>query len=201
MLDTFNVYQARIIHVAAVGYIALRKQEIMESSRMLVRPALEAMFRLEAVKKNGAALYRIIYTEHSNTEKWAKLGAVPPIPDVTEKYAKEREQIREVYQQEFPEHELKDAKISIDALATIAGAKQYYDGFYRLYCRFTHGTLDAAAGELEEFQKFDDRAMGISLIVGIEAVVRSGGSAPEIDSLREEFFRFLASPDESKEEE
>jgi hypothetical protein len=185
--EAYKGYCAVLINRAAVGFLCLKKNELDYSARMLIRPALEAMFKLLAVKQEPAVLYRIARHEHEEDEKWARPFATCSKDVHDESFKRKWEDFKKEYQQAFPTHPLTDSSISLRSLAAKAKVDPYYDSHYRLYCQFTHATLRASADDLEDFSKEDERTVVATLIVAIESVQDCGGHVEGFATLRDEF--------------
>lgn len=56
-------YTATHIYLTVEGYISLRRSGRYDASKLLIRSALEAVIRLEAIRKKPELLFRIVYTE------------------------------------------------------------------------------------------------------------------------------------------
>jgi hypothetical protein len=69
--DSFLGFSAIHINRAAAGFLHLRQATLIDQSKLLIRPALEAMFRIQAVRAEPSLLYRIAYTEHLEDLKLA----------------------------------------------------------------------------------------------------------------------------------
>lgn len=63
------------INRAAEGFIFLRRANRVDASKFLIRPAIEAMIRLEAVKRHPELLFRIAYTERNKDHTWRERAA------------------------------------------------------------------------------------------------------------------------------
>lgn len=185
--EAYKVYCAVLINRAVVGFLCLKNNELDYSARMLIRPAMEAMFKLLAVKQEPSLLYRIARHEHEQDEKWARRFSPSPKDIHDELFKKKWEDFKREYQQVFPSHSLIDSPIKLRSLAAKAKVDNYYDSHYRLYCQFTHATLRASTDDLEEFSKEDERTIAGTLIVAIEAVHDCGGRIDGFAELRDEF--------------
>src|SRR5262245_18534397 len=75
LLDGFLVYSAVHIGRATAGYIVLREVPLVEASKLLIRPCLETMFRIHAVRTTPALLYRRAYSEHQQDLKLVRPAA------------------------------------------------------------------------------------------------------------------------------
>lgn len=185
--EAYKGYCAVQISRSAVGFSCLKRNGLDYSARMLIRPAMEAMFKLLAVKKESSLLYRIARSEHEQDEKWARPFA-PGSKDVHEEaFGIKWEDFKKEYQQAFPSHTLVDSSIDLRSLAVKAKVDPYYDSHYRLYCQFTHAALRASNDDLEGFSAEDEGVIGATLIVAIEAVQECGGHVDGFTELRDEF--------------
>src|SRR5262249_11551727 len=132
--DRYYLNASAYIHRAIEGYLVLRNAGRMDASKLLIRPAIEAMIRLQALRKQPALLYQIGFTEALEDKKWFRpaadaLGetyddqADPPGWDTFEARFKEA----------FPDATLKREKLSLFEAAQIAGLEKYYNTHYRMY--------------------------------------------------------------------
>jgi hypothetical protein len=62
-LDNYYFYSADHANRAAEGFTYLRKSGRIDASKLLVRPLIETMFRVEAIQKKPELFYRIAYSE------------------------------------------------------------------------------------------------------------------------------------------
>lgn len=187
--EAYKAYCAVLINRSTAGFLCLKKSGLDYSARMLLRPAMEAMLKLLAVKQEPPLLYRIARYEHEQDEKWARPFS-PSGKDVHDDAFKQKwEKFKKDYQQAFPTHPLIDSSIDLRSLAAKAKVDPYYDSHYRLYCQFTHATLRASTDDLEEFSGEDERTVAATLIVAIEAVLECGGECTEFTEIRD---RYLA---------
>lgn len=185
--EAFKVFCAIHINRAADGFIALRDLRRDYAARMLVRPAMEAMFKLLAVKREPSLLFRIACYEHQQDEKWARPFAPGASDEHKAAFQTKWESFKNSYAEAYPDHELCESPVDLRALAAKAGVDPYYDSHYRLYCQYTHAALRATTDGLEVFSHEDERVIGFALIVAIEAVLECGGNSNEFSALREKF--------------
>ena len=200
MLDNFLVGMAIYINQATESYILLRKASKTDGSRLLIRPAIEAMIQILAVRKYPPLLYRIAYTEADEHGRWACFPSIKAGKDYDAEETKKLSGFKREYMAQFPEHTLVDQRLSLPEAAEAAlGDKGYYDRFYRLYCKFTHPGLAAIAGSLDHFATEDSPTMAACVFCGLEAVASVGGVAPNLDSLRSRLFSMEESGSARKE--
>jgi hypothetical protein len=186
--EGFKVFCAIHINRVADGFLALKGDGRIYAARMLIRPAMEAMFKLLAVKKEPSLLFRIACYEHEQDEKWARPFAPDEGQEHNAAFQTKWDSFKRAYKESFPDHVLCESSIDLRALAAKAGVGSYYDSHYRLYCQYTHAALNASTDDLEEFAMEDERVIGAALIVATEAVLECGGESDSFHSLRDSFF-------------
>ena len=78
--DLYYLYASRHVNSAVDAFILLRREHRIDGARLLVRPALEAMLRLQAVRAKTYLLYRVLLGEALEADKW--FGGVAKRHDV-----------------------------------------------------------------------------------------------------------------------
>src|SRR6266496_2182839 len=68
--DLFYLYAASHISTAVDAFILLRREHRVDGARLVVRPALETMLRLRAVRVKPHLLYRVLFGEALEIDKW-----------------------------------------------------------------------------------------------------------------------------------
>lgn len=192
--DLFYLYAASQISTAVDAFILLRREHRVDGARLVVRPALETMLRLRAVRVKPHLLYRVIFGEAREIDKWrggvAKRHGVPYI----------RVCNRELWQaskarcvSEFGAETLAEVPLtSYDAAAAI-GIESYYETHYRAYCQYTHGALEAVSGALNELTDPEDtRVMLTSAMPALEALVQMGAHCSNMESFCERFSNVMS---------
>ena len=187
--EAYKGYCAVQINRSTAGFLCLKSNALDYSARMLIRPAMEAMFKILAVRQEPHLLYRIARSEHEQDEKWARPFATGGKELHDEEFEKKWEEFKRNYQQAYPAHPLTDSSIGLRSLAVKAKVDPYYDSHYRLYCQFTHAALRASTDDLDGFSGEDERTIAATLIVAIEAVLECGGDCDGFAKIRN---RFLA---------
>jgi hypothetical protein len=160
----------------------------MAESRFLVRPAIEIMFRLEAVRQKPELVYRIGYTETKlNDRKWLIAlanGAGKQFDEAA--FDKRWEEFKKEIQAQFPAAKLEDKRLTIKDAAEAANLGGVYETIYATYCRYTHGALWAIVGELDEPVGAEDNyIMACCLLCAVESLMSIGADAPNYDSLKQ----------------
>lgn len=180
LLHGYIGYSVGYINRAVEGYIYLRESTRVDASKLLVRPAIEAVFRVQAVRKNPELLFRIAYSEFIDEKKWVR----PLDKDAIKLLERHWAQFRQAYHSKYPEHPLSEKKLTAWDASEAAGLKGYYESHYRLYCQFSHGGFRASTGDLNDFEPEDNRTMTLCSFAGIDALVSVGALAPKLPELK-----------------
>jgi hypothetical protein len=182
------------INTAVDAFIVLRREHRVDGARLLVRPALETMLRLQAVRIKPYLVYRVLFRESIEADKW--FGSVARRHDV----AYTRVCDGDVWQAfknrcvaQFGADKLKDVPLDTYGAAAEIGAEAYYDSHYRGYCQYTHGALEAIGGTFDELtDPQDTRVMLHSAMIALEALVDiMDAECPGIASFRERFSKVM----------
>src|SRR4051812_30964390 len=155
--DRYHLHAAAYVNKAVEGYWLLRTQGRIDASKLLVRPAIEAILRIEALRKDPALLIDIAWTEKLEDQKWLQPVAQKhgtPYDDHATQKAWER--FESAYKAEFPNTSSKGQKLSLYSAAQAAGLSDYYDSHYRMYCQYAHAALRATGGYLDELTDPED---------------------------------------------
>src|SRR4029453_552745 len=190
LFDNYRFWSSKHLHRAAGGFVFLRRSGLGDASKFLIRPAIEIVLRLQAVKKHPDLLYRIAFSEHCQDERFLRAAAEysqQPYDDTQGK--KKWKRFSDAFTAEFPNIPRVDKELSIACAAEKAEMKPIYDGDYRIYCRYAHGALRASARGLdEETDLHDNPAMILCASIALDTLVSLGAESPKRDSL----FRRLA---------
>jgi Family of unknown function (DUF5677) len=186
----FKFHLSKYLNYAAEGFICLRQATPprIAPSKLLIRPAIEIMFRLAAIQKQPDLLYRIAYSEREEDWKWfSKTAARAGNTHGYDRAAHEKlwDDFKTKYAKHFPGHKLVDQSISTYDLAAAANLADYYDSHYRMYCRYTHGAFEAAKGGLLDdlATPEDNRTMALCCLRALEALNALGAKMPNLNSL------------------
>ena len=189
--DYFKFHSAKYVNYADEGFIFLRQATPprIAASKLLIRPAIEIMFRLEAIQEQPEILYRIAYSESEEDWKWfapaaARSGKEHNYDRATHQHR--WNEFKAKYTEQFPTHELVEQTITTAQLAAAAGLAEYYDTHYRMYCRYTHAAFRAIGGFLDELANPEDnRTMGLCTLSALRALSSLGIDMPNLNSLSE----------------
>ena len=187
--DTYYLYASRHINISVGGFIVLRREHQVDGARLLVRPALETMFRLRAIHTKPYLLYRALFSEALETDKWfggvAKRNGLPYTP-VRESDLWQA--VKNRCASEFGAEKLEDARLTAYEAAAAIGFEAYYDSHYRAYCHYAHGLLEAVSGKLDELtDPLDTRVMLSSAMTALEVLIDIGADCPNMESFRQRF--------------
>jgi hypothetical protein len=185
-LDNYYLHSAKHLNRATEGFIFLRESGRTDASKFLVRPAIEMMFRVEALQKKPELLYRIAYSESIvEDRKWirpaaSRAGAIFDEDAHSKRFAEFKAKLSE----QLSNVTLADKYISLVGIACVAGMAGYYDSHYRTYCRYTHGALWAIGDFLSDLtDPEDNRVMGLCTWSAVNALAAIGAEAPNLQSL------------------
>lgn len=187
LFERYLFYMAAHINRAVEGYVYLRQSRRIEASKHLVRTAIEAMIRVQCVRRDPVLLFRIAFSEFDEDKKWARSAKGSDQANALRAIESEWETFVKCYKKKYPQHALTEEPLSLWEAAKQAGLQDYYDTHYRLYCRFTHAALRASIGDLNSFDPVDDRTMIVSALAAVEALASLGAAAPNLVGLRNRF--------------
>jgi Family of unknown function (DUF5677) len=189
LLDNYNVHSTKHIHRAADGFIQLRETKRVYSSKLLIRPAIEVMFRLEAVRRSPDLLYRIAFSERLEDQKLARPVAASAGEVFDEESEKQEwEAFKASYRAQVSTNTLVDQKLTAAGAAQEAGKGMagYYDSHYRTYCQYTHGALRAIDESFDEVtDPEDNRAMTMCVFVAVNVLASMNAVAPNLQVLHD----------------
>lgn len=187
--DLYYLYASSHINTAVDAFILLRREHRIDGARLLVRPALETMLRLQAVRVKAYLLYRVLLREALEADKW--FGSVARRHGVDYTRVCDRDEWQAFKNRciaQFGVDKLEDTPLDSYGAAAAIGVEAYYDSHYRGYCQYTHGALEAVSGSLDELTDPEDtRVMLHSAMVALEALVDVGADCPRIEALRKRF--------------
>lgn len=190
ILDRYRFWSAKHLQRAVAGFAFLRRPGLLDSSKFLVRPAIEMAFRLEAARQHPDIFYRIAHEEHRQ-DKHLLRGQ----PQLVAENEKNWEEFKNAFVNEFPAIPIPNLcdrcdRLSIEQVAVKAGMKPFYDGHYRIYCRYTHGALHASTGNIDKAtDRADNRTMAICALVALDNLISLGAKSPNHDRLVERLER------------
>ncbi len=185
LIEHYLVYTAALINRVVEGYAYLRESRRFEASKFLIRTAIEAVFRVQAIRKKPDLLFRIAFAEYKEDVKWVRSLNGSDVEATLQAIDSRWTEFMNDYRNKYPEHELIEKELSARDASGVSGLDCYYNSHYRLYCRFTHAAFRASTGDLAKFESEDNRTMTLCALAAIDAVVSIGAEAPRLQSLKE----------------
>jgi hypothetical protein len=196
MLNRYRIHSVKHIFRAADGFISLRALGHTYCSKLLVRPAIETMFRLEAVRRNPDKLYEIAAKDHAEDQKLLREAATISGRPYDEQESKRRwDEIDAQFQKEFPDYQFSYHELGIAGAAGVAQMMPYYNSHYRTYSQYTHGHFRATSDLLDETTDPEDtRTVAMSAFVALNTLAAIGNDIPELQPLYKRLTGFDTPP-------
>jgi len=179
----YRLWSSKHLYHAAGGFTFLRRSQLVDASKFLVRPAIEMMIRLEAARQHPDLFYRIAHSEHLQDKHLLRIAGRQELQARSDKIW---ERFNDAFAKEFPTISIPnvDDRLTIEYLAEKAELKPFYDSHYRIYSRYTHGALHASTGNLDEAtDPEDNRIIAICALVSLDNLVSLGAKSPTHDRL------------------
>lgn len=174
-------WMATAINRAADGYLFVRSSGRVDASKLLIRPILEALFFGAAVMNQKGFLYQKAFAEKGEDMRLVSSGKVtkPAIEQALAGY-------RAIVQKQEPRYPFKHEAATAREAARIAGMLPVYDRAYRIYCHYTHGALNAVAGEFDEMTDSLDTSIVLwSVFLMLEFMkTHTPATVPDLGPLR-----------------
>jgi hypothetical protein len=186
--DLYYFYAAKHIHDTVDAFIVLRGQHRVDGARLVVRPALETMLRLRAVRAKPHLLYRVLIAENNELNKWfSGVARRHNLPYTPISQRPEWQAVKARCASQFGAEKLNNETplTAYDAAAAI-GIEAYYDSHYRGFSHYTHGLLEAVSGNLDELIDPEaSRVMLQSAMTSLETLADLGADCPGLTSFSE----------------
>jgi len=168
------------------GFICLRKADAVKESRFLVRPAIELTIKQRAIARRPDLIYRLGLTETRSDWAWLH-GLAKQVGETFDEapHKAELQRFKDDCLKLFPSGDFSEARLTIEELAkAFEGGDAYYNSAYRTYCKFTHATLRAIIGSLDEVATDNDNPTMIGCVIrAVETLASIGDAAPNLDRL------------------
>ena len=143
-------FVAKSVNTAADGYLVLRQAFRVNASKLLVRPALEVILGGVAVEKERGLLVRKAYSE------WEDWGKMLKEPASIAQHKQRWDEFEKKVKREDPSCPIICEHLSVKKTAELAKMEKHYEISYRIYCKYTHGALEAIAGTLDQITDDSD---------------------------------------------
>ena len=184
LLSRYRFWSSKHLQRALAGFAFLRRSGYTDSSKFLVRPAIEMAIRLEAVSEHPDLFYRIAFSEHRRDkqflrefEKRSNNGARSK--ENWKTLEANWEIFRDAFTKEFPNTPKVDLELSIAFAADKASMQDLYAGYYRAYSQYTHGALRASIGHLDEVTDLSDNPIMASCAgTALDTLISLGAASP-----------------------
>jgi Family of unknown function (DUF5677) len=185
MFEHYRLHAAKHIQRAVDGFVYLRKSGRFDASKFLVRPAIEVVFKLQAIERQPDLLYRIAFSEHLQDQRMARPAAERSNQLYDQATADAHwASFSAKYQDKLPNHQFVEQELRIYETAEKANLAAYYDSHYRLYSQYTHGTFRAMTGSFDDLTDSEDgRVMALCAWVALEVLISIGAKSPNRDEL------------------
>lgn len=186
-VDNFKFCSSAYMGHVSQGFICLRKANGIKKSRFLVRPAVELLLKQKAIEQRPDLIYRLGLTETRSDRTWLRALSKQVGKTFDEAaYDAQLQRFKTDCAKLFPSGDFADAKLTIEELAKVVdGGEAFYNSHYRTYCKFTHATLRAIIGSLDEVTTDEDNLTMIFCVLrAIETLATIGGKSPNLDRLR-----------------
>jgi len=176
LIDKYRFWCAKHLQRAIDAFAFLRRPGRLDGSKLLVRPAIEMAFRLEAVRQHPDVFYRIAHEEHRQDKHLMQNK-----PQLLAQHEKNWEKFKNAFVKEFPSIPIPNLndRLKIEYVAKKAGMTPFYNSHYRIYCRYTHGALQASTGNIDKAtDRADNRTMAICALVALDNLISLGAKPP-----------------------
>jgi Family of unknown function (DUF5677) len=136
---------AKTVNRASDGYLLLREAGRMDASKLLIRPALEAVFCGTAALKDNEFPFRKAYSEWKEDKKLFAKDAEGK--QEADEYLRH---LQAGFQKHYPAYPIKLQENKIEGIAKMAELSAVYESAYRVYCKYTHSAMRAVSGRLDQ---------------------------------------------------
>jgi hypothetical protein len=136
-------YAAKSVSTASGGYIVLKEADQVDAAKMFIRPILDFVISATAVMKRRGFLFQKQYTECLD---WT--NSFPRTPANAAAAKEVLKDLKRSFQEE-PGYPIRCERVSARDAAEVADLMPAYEAGYRIYCNFTHGSVLAAQGHLD----------------------------------------------------
>lgn len=183
-IERFIGFSGRQINYAVDAYVSLREAGRIGSSKLLVRPAIEIMFRAKAVSEQPVLIYRMLFREKIDRARWIGPTAAKHGVDFDPEGGWDK--FREYCVSRFPGEELINHGLKLRDVAVKIGLEGYYDSHYRTYCQFTHASLEAITGDLDKLtDPEDNRTVALCTVITNRALLTIGARTERLELIEQ----------------
>jgi hypothetical protein len=155
---SYLVWGASHVNKVVAGYAELRKRQMVQASKIMVRPVIEATTAVIAALKKPGFLFQKAHSEYQQDKnlitEFRKVLEMSgqPTGSIQQQLADAKQNWTH-FEQNWTKIRSGDpknvGKLPFPEVLHAADLDPWYVQ-YRLYCQFTHGALRAASGDLDE---------------------------------------------------
>ena len=160
----------------AKAFCCLKDGGHLVPAKILIRSMVETTLYAAAIANDTNWIWRKAFSE------WREEGKLIPMGDLAAKsqHSDLLEQMKRNFQKAIPGIALGEGKWSAWDAANDAKLGAVYQGFYRSYCQYTHGTLRAMVGNYDEItENADLRVVCLLVAKLLELFVEIGVEPPD----------------------
>jgi hypothetical protein len=192
LVDHYRFWSSKHLQREINAFAFLRRSGRVNGSKLLVRPALEMAFRLEAVRRHPDSLYRIEFSEHCQDEQLLREHARRSKQPYNDAQIEQKwKRFSDAFTEEFPNIPKVEKRLTIERIAAKAAMHRVYGDHYRIYCKYTHGALLASTGALDKAtDPRDNWAMGACGLIALDNLILLGAKSPNRDRLEQRLPRY-----------
>jgi Family of unknown function (DUF5677) len=178
---------AQHVSTAAKGYVELIRIGLSPAARLLIRPALEGLFIVQALVRNPEILFRVGYTQYLNDLAYLNTNKSLDAHKIKEFKTGALESLKTSFEEACPSFPKIENKILIEEIAKKAEIPEFYNTYYRYLSQFVHGSFRATSGSLGDHSKTDQRIMDFSCLQTVVNLIQVGFVCRQITELQDEF--------------
>jgi hypothetical protein len=194
LLSKYRFWSSKHLQRAVAGFAFLRRSGRVDSSKFLVRPAIEIVIRLEAASKHPDLFYRIAFSERLRDEQLLReadkrLNNEAQSKENWRRFMEHWNRFSDAFTKQFPNVPKVDKELNMASAAEKAGMETLYAAYYRTYSQYTHGALRASIGYLDDVTDLaDNPIMAGCACTALDTLISFGAESPNRKDL---FRRFL----------
>jgi hypothetical protein len=168
-LVDYGTASAKWLSELSESFTLLKRQGVGRSHKVLVRSILECTFYVVAVCRKPELIWQVFI------HQWQEEGNMLPDnpPEYKATHLRNKEAVRRRFQSMFGHEPLKDNAMSAYGAAKEADLIEVYQKFYRLYCKYSHGSLKGIVGEFDSVtDPLDSWLVAVGLAIVAECLQR-----------------------------
>ena len=201
LLNRYRFWSSKHLQRALAGFAFLRRAGYVDSSKFLVRPAIEMFIRLVAATKFPDLFYRIAASEHRRDaqllrEADKQINNEAQSKENWKTFEENWQRFNDAFTAEFPDVSKSNKELDMASAAEKAELERFYGSHYRIYSQYTHGALRASIGSLDLATDLEDnRIMSICALAALDTLASLGARSPNHGDLVERLERICPGED------